>query len=70
MAKLDETSFKAIEDCMRFADCDLVLTHQKTMFLKNTSSSWKTIQLETTRDRHHWIPLNCMLDRHLWIPLI
>ena len=34
MAKLDETLFTVMEVFMRFADCDVVLTHQKTMFLK------------------------------------
>ena len=36
MAKLDETLFTVMEVCMRFADCDVVLTHQKTMFLNKT----------------------------------
>ena len=36
MAKLDETLFTVMEVFMRSADCDVVLTHQKTMFLKNT----------------------------------
>ena len=33
MAKLDETLFTVMEVFMRSADCDVVLTHQKTMFL-------------------------------------
>ena len=33
MAKLDETLFTVMEVFMRFADCDVVLMHQKTMFL-------------------------------------